>query len=265
VNTFLDFKNKMFTMNTFRCDLFEKSGAACDPKGLTCRTLTTTTTEAPPQFGRRLAAHSFGRRLSNLCSGTWCLDADGKAKTKTKTCTLAEFETYVSDYHGRLEKLIKVVDNVAGAYHPGVKDSIEILLTTNGGAAKRIANSVTCNFIAEYYEDFIDGACYQGIWGARRIAKSYVWTTVLTGFLVITMYAVYCRSKSNHKYWQPDRTRYKEIEAARLNPKNNNNNPEDGQMLLGGREVQAPTQMGPPKTKYSEEGAAAGNDAGDEF
>jgi hypothetical protein len=268
-NVYLGIKEKLLDeVDTFRCDLFEKPGSpsvSCDPLNMVC---STTPAPAPIGEGRRLEGsmamlafdsnQNTSRRLegsiapppgTQTCTGV-CVDADGKAKILEKTCKLVEFNTYVSNFHGRLDKLIKLIDDTVAGHRPSIKSSIDFLLLTHGASkAQGIANSVTCNFLGQYYQDFLDGACYQGIWGARKVAKSYVWTAVLTGFLVIVMYAVWCRSKVNHEKWDPDRSKYEAKKEALDKPKKNT--PEEGDFLLGGREVQAPTQVGPPKTKFS--------------
>jgi len=172
---------------------------------------------------------------------------DGKATSKEKKCKLQEFTDYVSDYHGRLEKLIKHIDSVVGNYKPSIKNSIDLLLETHGASkAQSIANSATCNFIAGYYQELLNGACYQGIWGARRIAKCFVWAASLTALLVGIMYAVWCRAMTNQTKWTPDRKAYEaKKKAQEPKPKD-----EEQEFLLGGTQVQAPVER--PKTKFSD-------------
>jgi len=253
-NNYLGMKEQILSMETFRCDLFERPDSPtnyCDPLDMQCKTVSTTT---PP---------AFARRLTSVCTGDVCLNSDGKATPKRKACKLEEFNQYVSDYHGRLDKLIKLVDNAVVGYKPSIENTMDLLLATHGASrAQSIANSVTCNFVAGYYQELIDGTCYQGVWGARRIAQSYVGMAIMTAFLVITMYAVWCRARSNHKYWTPDRTKFKaKVAVMDAKARGKKDQFEEGEFLLGGREVKAPTQIGPPKTRFSDVEAADSDDS----
>jgi len=189
---YIDLKADVRSSSTFRCDMFQSPddpSSFCDPVGM--------------------------RSEDGLDGVIWsddCLGHDGALKRKQKTCSLPEFADYVRGFGPRLQHALKRLDDEMQLEQPGVGSSMRMLMERH--ILRRsdfIANGVTCRFFAAHYQEFINGGCYQGVAGLRSIAKSYVWCAVLAAMLVVTMYAVWCRSKGNIENWKEDRAEYKAL------------------------------------------------------
>jgi len=225
-NRFVGLKQQLRSASRFRCDLFESpnGGGYCDPKDRDCHR------------------------------------SDGSLRRKHRTCTLSEFVKYVRDFDQRLERLLAQVDDKVRAEMPNVKTAMSTLMRDHAiDRTDALANGATCNFVATYYQEFIDGLCYQTLTGVRTIALSYSFCAGLTVFLVATMYAVWCRSKGNVENWNPDRTEYEalkkkqqEEEEARKRAREKKDKKEDETWILGNpdddarRQLIAPSDVGPP-------------------
>lgn len=239
-NRYIDLKQEARSSSRFRCDLFESPSDSrdCDPLNMKSEHLFETV--------------------------TWtgdCLDSDGTMKRKQKTCSLAEFSAYVKKFEQRLRKVLQRLDEQMELEVPSVSSSMYMLL--NNHVLKRskfIANGVTCKFFAKYYQELINGVCYQSVYGLRGIAKSYVWCAILAALLVLSMYAVWCRSKGNIENWKADRSEYQalvqkekdEEEARKRAAERKANGEEEERWILGSadderRRVVAPTTAGPPR------------------
>mmetsp|Transcript_90910 Transcript_90910/g.294173 ORF Transcript_90910/g.294173 Transcript_90910/m.294173 type:complete len:881 (-) Transcript_90910:146-2788(-) len=183
-NNFIDLKNQVKSDAVFRCDMFQKPGGTdfCDPLGM--------------------------QRFEGAYTDD-CLSDDAKMTVKEKTCNLEEFTVYVRKFHERLGAIFQRLDEQMATELPSLRASIRTLMNDHVmSRTDAIANGVTCNFLSSYYQEMINGLCYQGVWGVRVIARAYVWCAVLSVPLTLAMYAVWCRSKGNYENWNVDRTDY---------------------------------------------------------
>jgi len=183
-NRYMDLKRRLQTEDVFRCSLFTKPGGseACDPKDM--------------------------QNLNGTYTGD-CMDSEGAMKVLERKCNLNEFTSYMQSWDDRLAKVLQRADaEVAGIRIPvsvSLEQLIDLHIETQIDA---LSSGVTCNFLSGFFQEGIDGFCYQGVVGTRHIARSYVWCAIWTAMLIPTMWWVYCRSKGNFENWNPDRTKY---------------------------------------------------------
>jgi len=177
-NAFLGLKRTLLDSSNdiFRCDIFEDAaGNDCDPINMV-------------QDG----------------SGNWqndCLITEGSTKVtrpKVKTCSLAEFVTYVEGFDTRIEKVLSRLDSETQSVLSGIetdmKDVIDehILQPILG-----IADGITCGFMPKFYQDVVYNMCYQGVVGLRGIGKSYVLLSFVMLVLSLVMYVEFRRAIDN--------------------------------------------------------------------
>jgi len=172
-NKFMDLKKDLQVANTFKCRKFEKDdGTICDVSGMV-----------------------------KLASGNYtgdCLRADGTMKAKEYSCTLAEFTLLTSQFNDRLDKVFKRMDGAASSSMTKINVDMRKLVNVNIiDKITTVAEGLTCGFLGVAYQEFIDAACYAGVWGFTQISASYVACGVLTLILVIMMYFVWRISIDN--------------------------------------------------------------------
>jgi len=179
-NNYMDLYGTIATMTTFRCDLFETPGdpsVYCDPKDMSW----------------------------DAINEVWlndCVQPDGSVIVKRRTCTLAEFDTYYNEFDVRVRKTMERIDDSATRKAAEIKTSLKNLVdeflidpVTN------LVNGLTCGWLPPYYHGFIDGLCFQTVWGLRRIGQAYVMCASFTLVFVFTMYIVWRRSVDNVNAW----------------------------------------------------------------
>jgi len=181
-NAYLTKKEQLMTVvATFRCDLFEdpaNPAAYCDPKDMS-------------QVG-----------------GNWintCQKADGTLTVKEKLCTLAEFETYVQGFDVRIQRAMQRLDAVVQAKSAVV--NVELRDHVNQGIVGpivRVADGITCGWLPANYQSMVNGLCFQGVWGLRKIGQAYVLSGAFILVLVVAMYAVWRRAVDNVNHWKPE-------------------------------------------------------------
>lgn len=189
-NRYLDLKARVRSASVFRCDMFQAPGdptGVCDPLHM--------------------------RKEEGLDGVIWSDDClGGGLARKQRTCSLPEFAKYVRAFGPRLEKVLQRLDEQMEREQPSIGSTMRMLMEEHVlHRSDFIANGVTCKFFASYYQELINGSCYQGVYGLRGIAKSYVWCALLAAMLIFSMYAVWCRSKGNIENWNVDRTEYKAL------------------------------------------------------
>jgi len=244
---YMDLKSEVRSSSTFRCDGFQAPNdpaAFCDPMHMQSE-----------------------EGLDGVMWSDDCLGTDGAVKRKHKTCSLPEFTDYIHAHEQRLRKVLQRLDEQMQLHQPDIGSAMRLLMERHAvHRSDFIANGVTCKFFATYYQELINGFCYQGVYGLRSIAKSYVWCAILAAMLILSMYAVWCRSKGNIENWKPDRSQYKallqqekEAEEAKQRAAAGKDDEENTTWILvnpndPARRVVAPTTTGPPRTETVEDG-----------
>lgn len=162
----------------FRCDIFQTSlGFDCDVKNMA----------------------GSGLSWSNDCVvGTSPLTM----RRKTKSCTSAQFVTYVNEWATRIDKTFTRVDQAVTA--TGTKISTDLKASVQQFVTTPIDNIVAnahCTFLKTEYQDFVTGFCFQGVIGFGLAARAYVANGVLTLLLIITTYIVWRIAVDNRWSW----------------------------------------------------------------
>jgi len=172
----MQLKKDLQAANTFKCRKFKlANGALCDVLNMV---------ENPANSG------SYQND---------CLKADGTVEAKEYSCTLAEFTTLTRDFNTRLDKVFRRLDGAAAVTQSKINVNMRNLVNRNVIAKiQRVADGLTCGLLGTFYQEFIDGTCYAGVWGFTQISKAYVATGALTLVLVIIMYVVWRISIDNY-------------------------------------------------------------------
>jgi len=127
-----------------------------------------------------------------------CLGADGTMKVKKLSCSLAEFELYMQQFDVRIDKVMKRVDSaarsVATKIHVDMSTAVEKHVLT---PVLHVADGLRCGFLAGFYQETIDGLCYQSVKGFNQIGQCYVACALLSLLLLLLTYAVWRRSIDN--------------------------------------------------------------------
>lgn len=130
-----------------------------------------------------------------------CVDADGKVEVLQQSCTMTEFQTYMTNFGDRLDKVFTEVDkatstsadkinvNLYSLVDKAVVDPILLLI-----------EGAQCNFLGKSYDGMLDAFCYQGTFGLTMISSAYVSLGFLTALLVLEMYVLYRRAIDNHEF-----------------------------------------------------------------
>jgi len=178
-NNLMVLKENIFTENIFNCPLFvDDSNANCDPG----------------------------------TPGANCLRADGTVLPRNIPCDLAAYETYVAQFPNRLSTVIQQLDNEVVVGLDKINNQTRIIvekyLIT---PIKEVADGITCGFFGTFYREVVDSLCYQGVFGIRRIAWSYVSTGILTIVFIALMFTMWRRLSDNKNLWPEEQ---KSNEAA---------------------------------------------------
>jgi len=127
-----------------------------------------------------------------------CLGAEGAVKVKKQSCSLAEFELYMEQFDERIDKVMKRVDgaarSVATKIHVDMSTAVEKHVLT---PVLQAADGLRCGFLAGFYQETIDGLCYQSIKGFNQIGQCYVACALLSLLLLFLTYVVWRRSVDN--------------------------------------------------------------------
>jgi hypothetical protein len=129
-----------------------------------------------------------------------CIAVDGSVTlvTPTKMCNMQEFETYISDFAARLNKVFAHVDNQVATTSSGITDGMNNLVNNSViQPLLLIVDGSTCNWIGQTYTGMITALCFQGTYGLVMIATAYVWLAFLVAILIFVMYVLYRRSMDN--------------------------------------------------------------------
>jgi len=181
-NALVELKREVRSAGTYKCDLFEDpsdpSGPACDPL-----------------------------RMSHNGT-TWvddCAKLDGTMTLKPRSCDLAEFQQYARDFDERVRLIFKRLDFAVEEASNHIDTRLRGLMEEHVlGPIDRIADGATCGFLAGYYQNMIDGFCYQGVVGMRYITGSYIVCAVAIVVLIIVNYLIWSRTSDNVLAWAPE-------------------------------------------------------------
>jgi len=173
-NRLIDVKHTVIGMNTFKCRWFATpgTGSQCDVLNMV-------------QVG-----------------GVWtndCLQNDGTMTTMERSCTLAQYTQYIRDFDTRIRLVFERLDATSQALQSRINVDLQNLV--NRDLVNPIGNAaagVTCGFIGVFYQQMIDGLCYQGVVGLIEISQSYLACGVLSIILILLMYIVWRRSIDNY-------------------------------------------------------------------
>jgi hypothetical protein len=100
------------------------------------------------------------------------------------------------------------VDTTTQTVLPSISEDLRNLVNTHVlGPITQIVDSVTCNFLGEYYQNTVNAMCYQGVYGLERLGSLYVTEGFLLTISVLVMYALWRRTADNvnaQKTGQPE-------------------------------------------------------------
>eukprot|EP00929_Paragymnodinium_shiwhaense_P060015 TRINITY_DN3000_c0_g1_i1.p1 TRINITY_DN3000_c0_g1~~TRINITY_DN3000_c0_g1_i1.p1 ORF type:complete len:846 (+),score=247.23 TRINITY_DN3000_c0_g1_i1:107-2644(+) len=179
-NSYIDLKQSLRNTAVYRCDLFENPNNPaqyCDPKDMaadyTNDCMTKTNGDVVP------------------------------LKVKAKSCTLAEFVTYVQEYDLRLKKVFERLDTTVASVGPQITGNLQSLVDQYIlQEIDTVADGAGCGFLGLTYRAMVDGFCFQGVYGLVSIAGAYVATAVLVLILIVVMYILWRISADNYNKWQ---------------------------------------------------------------
>ncbi|CAE8724217.1 unnamed protein product [Polarella glacialis] len=178
-NNFMQLKQDLQTINTFRCKMFYKNGALCYPD---------TMAETPAG------------------SGNWagdCFKADGTLEVKTEDCDLATFTALIQRFNPTLNKVLTRLDGATVSAMADINVNMRALVNLYIiDKITMVANGVTCGFLGQTYQGVIDGMCYGGVAGFVTISNNYVACAVLTLFLILLSYTFWRISLDNYNSGQ---------------------------------------------------------------
>lgn len=173
-NNYLQLKNQL-KLETYKCGFFESvnhpgsQAHHCDP-----------------------ATHDDSNCLFIAEDGSKAL------KPALKDCSWDEYVAHYAAFETQLKADLLRIDTVAA----GVQDQITQDLKKVVGdyllaPIDDIVNQVTCNFLSQAYQGFVDGFCFQGIIGLRSIGGSSIICGFLGIVLIIITYGIWRRSIDN--------------------------------------------------------------------
>lgn len=163
-------KEALLTESMFNCPLFVVNGAECDPG-----------------------------------TGANCLKSDGTVETMNKACDVAALSTYIDEFPNRITQVIQQLDSEVLIGLDKINNQTRALVTKYlVTPITDVANDVTCGFFGTFYKEVVESFCYQGIYGLRQIAWSYVSIGILTIFFIVMMFAVWRRTTDNRNLWEEE-------------------------------------------------------------
>lgn len=241
-NKYMGLKGRMLTEDVYRCNLFTKPGSteACDPKDM--------------------------KNQSGTYTGD-CMDAQGAVAVFERRCNLNQFEDYIKSWDDRLATALQRADAEVARIRISANVSLEQLIGVHiSTPIDALSSGVTCSFLSDYFQEGIDGFCYQGVVGTRYIVSSYIWCAIWTALLIPTMMWVYCRSKGNWENWSPDRAKYMDLKKKQeeaMDALLGKKKKEETQWITdpNGARISAPSTPGPPFTQRPQTGEESDSDS----
>jgi len=171
-NAFLDLKTKLVDGTAqFKCNVFKNAdGTKCDPLNM--------------------------RQLGNGSYVNDCLKRHESGLTFVEqfeeSCTLDEFETYVTNFGQRLSLAIDRLDNVTNVTMDVIVQDLQNLVEKYFvNTLNEVADGITCGFFQKTRQELIDGLCYQSLSGFATINSIYGVTATLIILLGLDMYILF--------------------------------------------------------------------------
>jgi hypothetical protein len=159
----------------YDCDTFDYSGdTRCDP----------------------LMMRYEGSRWVNDCLTGPHSDEMRRVK---RSCDRDEYVRYLRNFDNRTEKVMARIDmatvmGMSSLKHVLDQAYMEHIL----GPAIRLSDKTTCDFMAQYYQESLDGLCWQGTLGFSMIVDAHGWAAYFTLILTVVMWGVWRLQKDNH-------------------------------------------------------------------
>merc|ERR1712113_821969 len=124
-----------------------------------------------------------------------------------RVCDLDEFVAYVNEFDTRIAKAMQRIDDavqdVTATINANMRELVEIHLTK---PIEEIVTGATCGWMSSYYQELIDGMCFQGVWGLRNIGISYIVCACMVVCLIFLMYCLWRRTVDNINKWKEEHT-----------------------------------------------------------
>jgi len=173
-NDFMQLKQDLRAAKTFTCRWFkDKNGNKCDIMNMV-------------------------RTVGGTYTGD-CVHSNGITTLHEEPCTLDEFSTLVQDFDKRINVVFTRLDKSASDALTKINVQMKSLVTKDvTSRISTFADGVTCGFLGNSYQKFIESACYAGVVGFTQVSFAYVACGVLTLLLVIIMYIVWRIAVDNY-------------------------------------------------------------------
>jgi len=179
-NRYVALKQQLRDLTSFSCDVFldpSDNVSDCDPLNM---------------------VGTFSPAANRTQYASSCLYPDGTMRRKPKTCGLAEFVTYMSNFGERINRTMTRLDTTVVEVGAGIAVGLKGLVQADViDPVMRIANGMTCGFMGRYYREAIDGVCFQSIVGFTWIGQCYTGVGVMALLIVVLMYGVWRRAVDN--------------------------------------------------------------------
>ncbi|CAK0867962.1 unnamed protein product [Prorocentrum cordatum] len=130
-----------------------------------------------------------------------CMGSDSTYSRLQTPCTLAEFGAYLAEFNERINVAFTTLDDTTGSMTTEIDVGLRDLLDENVvDEVTEILDGMGCNFLAEYYQSVVWGACYEGVGALAYLGFLYVIVGALMCVLIIVTYAMWRRSLDNYNW-----------------------------------------------------------------
>lgn len=120
-------------------------------------------------------------------SGTCLYGSTFRTYTRTRDCTLAEFEQHIKDAKDDLEKVFEYFDDITATLVDDILTDLQDLVQREViRKVTGLLDNLNCGFMREFWQGLTDNMCYRGMNGFRLIANSYVISGLLS--LIIALF-----------------------------------------------------------------------------
>lgn len=182
---YADLKRMLLAHESFRCDIFESPNDPsqyCDPKDMV----------------------DLGDGFGSWSGDCISRDAAGALKMipKARTCTLAEFVQYVSEFDERLTRVFARLDSATAFVTSKINVDMRGLTDTYiVSPVNEMMDTAGCGALGVIFQGFVDGMCYQGVYGMSQIGYGWARTAGLTCILMLLQFGIWRRSVDNYNAW----------------------------------------------------------------
>ncbi|CAK0788494.1 unnamed protein product [Prorocentrum cordatum] len=130
-----------------------------------------------------------------------CMGSDNTYSRLPKNCTLTQFETYLAEFNERIKVAFTTLDDTTATMTAEIDVGLRELIDDNVvSEVTEILDGMGCNFLGEFYQSIIWGACYEGVGGMAYLGFLYVIVGALMCVLIIVTYAMWRRSVDNYNW-----------------------------------------------------------------